>query len=175
MVIQFGYITLFASAFPGAAVLALVCNTLELFSDLFKVSFLTRRPQRLRTTNGIGRWRHMLFAIMLASIFTNAILFAFASDQMAMLFPSLFVEGEHHPHSTDMVVREGMGRYVVLTLFGVEHALLLLLFLSRLVIPDAPRWVLLTIAQRDHEKKALLRANRASSVVVQPDSVTPLT
>ena len=48
MVIQFGYITLFASAFPLAAALSLASNVLELGSDLFKLSFLCRRPPAVR-------------------------------------------------------------------------------------------------------------------------------
>ena len=38
MVIEFGYITLFASAFPLAGVLSLCCNLVEIKSDLFKLA-----------------------------------------------------------------------------------------------------------------------------------------
>ena len=91
--VQFGYITLFASAFPLAGALALVCNALELGSDLFKLCFLCRRPPSERAAN-IGIWEPLLAFQVALSIFTNLFLFSFASDQMALLFPSLYAEEE---------------------------------------------------------------------------------
>ena len=67
MVIQFGYIVLFASAFPLAAALSLVCNCLELGSDLFKLSYLSRRPAATRAA-GIGMWERLLYALVLLSV-----------------------------------------------------------------------------------------------------------
>ena len=44
MVIAFGYITLFASAFPLASGLTLLCLIVETKSDMFKVFWVNRRP-----------------------------------------------------------------------------------------------------------------------------------
>eukprot|EP00913_Durusdinium_trenchii_P004273 g3961.t1 len=44
MVIEFGYVTLFASAFPLAAVVSLVSNLIELKSDMFKLACVYQRP-----------------------------------------------------------------------------------------------------------------------------------
>eukprot|EP00947_MAST-08B_sp_MAST-8B-sp1_P002603 g2603.t1 len=41
MVIQFGYVTLFASAFPLSAALSIACNVLEIRSDMAKLTFMT--------------------------------------------------------------------------------------------------------------------------------------
>ena len=51
MIVQLGYVTLFAGAFPLAAPLSVICNILELYSDIFKLSFITRRPKVHRVTN----------------------------------------------------------------------------------------------------------------------------
>ena len=169
MVIQFGYITLFASAFPAASAIAFACNLVEFYSDLFKVSFLCRRARELRTAHGIGMWRHLLYVLMVASIFTNAVLFAFASDQMAMLLPSLFSEQRSgwlrlpthaHEQHGELVVAAGKGRFVVLVLGGVEHALLLLLLCTEFLVPRAPGWVTLTLARRSYEEKEARREQR---------------
>eukprot|EP00966_Prymnesium_polylepis_P329749 7385427-Prymnesium_polylepis.1 len=118
--------------------------------------------------HGIGTWRWVLYVLMVASIFTNAVLFAFASDQMAMLLPQLFTEQRAglfaqptHDHG-EMVVKAGMGRFIVLVLGAVEHALLLLLLCTEAFMPRAPGWVTLTLARRSHEEKAARREQRAA-------------
>jgi len=129
MVIQFGYITLFASAFPLASALALACNGAELYSDLFKVSYLCRRPRRPRVS-GIGTWLGLLYVLVVASIFTNAVLIAFASDQLAPLLPQLF----------DARQRQ-VGQWpsgIVLLLVAVEHGLLLLLLATEATLSSQP-------------------------------------
>ena len=59
MVIQFGYVTLFASAFPLSAALSIACNVLEIRSDMAKLTFVTRRPRALRASN-IGTWNNVV-------------------------------------------------------------------------------------------------------------------
>ena len=82
-VIQFGYVVLFASAFPLAGALSLVCNAVELLADVFKVTYLCRRPRPSRA-RGIGIWLWLLYALAVTAIFTNLAIFAVASDQMAV-------------------------------------------------------------------------------------------
>ena len=89
MVIEFGYVTLFASAFPLAAALSLVYNIIEIRSDLFKLLHVCRRPPPTAAA-GIGTWGGVLQVITYLAVLTNAALFAFSSNQMALLFPSLF-------------------------------------------------------------------------------------
>ncbi|KAI9098173.1 calcium-activated chloride channel-domain-containing protein [Phlyctochytrium arcticum] len=55
MIIQFGYLTLFSSAWPIAAVLCLINNFLELRADAFKICKANRRPIPQRADN-IGPW-----------------------------------------------------------------------------------------------------------------------
>ena len=165
MVIQFGYVTLFASAFPRAAALSLACNLLELLADSFKLVALCRRPRPVRSAS-IGGWLVCLYVLMLASIYTNIFIGCIASDQLAAILPSLFtVEDKglfaaYAPGGHDL--KEGMGRYVVLLAVGVEHALLGLLLLSEYALARPPAWVRLVMARRDVEQR---EASRGPSTV----------
>ena len=59
LVVQQGYITLFASAFPLCAALSFFCNLIEIRSDIFKLAFVTRRPPATRAAN-IGTWQSLI-------------------------------------------------------------------------------------------------------------------
>lgn len=50
-VLQFGFVTLFASAFPLAALLAFINNVIEMRSDLFKLTYALQRPHASRAEN----------------------------------------------------------------------------------------------------------------------------
>ena len=56
MFIQFGYVTLFSSAFPVAAMCALVNNVIEIRSDAFKLVCTLQRPFGQRVES-IGTWQ----------------------------------------------------------------------------------------------------------------------
>jgi len=65
MLIQFGYVTLFSSAFPMAAVCALLNNVIEIRSDAFKLCMTFQRPfGELVEDIGIWqvRWQHTTVA-----------------------------------------------------------------------------------------------------------------
>lgn len=56
MFIQLGYVVLFSSAFPLAALCALINNLVEIRSDAFKLCFIFQRPFGQRVPN-IGTWQ----------------------------------------------------------------------------------------------------------------------
>lgn len=56
MFIQFGYVVLFSSAFPLAAMCALINNIIEIRSDALKLCTGLQRPFGLRVEN-IGQWQ----------------------------------------------------------------------------------------------------------------------
>ena len=56
MFIQFGYVTLFSSAYPLAALCALLNNVMEVRGDAFKLCFVHQRPFVQRAA-GIGTWQ----------------------------------------------------------------------------------------------------------------------
>mmetsp|Transcript_47704 Transcript_47704/g.34955 ORF Transcript_47704/g.34955 Transcript_47704/m.34955 type:complete len:100 (-) Transcript_47704:282-581(-) len=79
MIITFGYITMFASAFPFASAISCLFIYFEARSDIFKLEKTLKRPHVVKTVS-IGAWLFVLEAMAFMSIFTNIVLFAYASD-----------------------------------------------------------------------------------------------
>lgn len=63
MFIQFGYVTLFSSAFPLAAFCALLNNVVEVRSDAFKLCMTYQRPFG-KTVENIGTWQVCLLFML---------------------------------------------------------------------------------------------------------------
>lgn len=61
MTIQLGYVILFSSAFPLAAICAMLNNLIEIRSDAFKLAYVCQRPFGQRVPN-IGTWQVRNFA-----------------------------------------------------------------------------------------------------------------
>lgn len=80
MVIQFGYLALFAPVWPLVSVGFLINNWVELRSDFLKLCTQHQRPHPIRT-DGIGPWVSALDALTwLGSISTAALVHLFGSD-----------------------------------------------------------------------------------------------
>ena len=67
MFIQFGYVTLFSSAYPLAGLCALLNNLIEVRSDAFKLCFIHQRPftERVQVRR---TWRRIISNISLQNI-----------------------------------------------------------------------------------------------------------
>lgn len=70
LVRQFSQITLFAAAFPLGAVLALLNNFIEIYSDTYKMVYMTRRAAPRRALD-IGAWIRAFEFISIMSVMTN--------------------------------------------------------------------------------------------------------
>jgi hypothetical protein len=79
MIMTFGYITMFASAFPFGASLTSLFIYLETKNDMYSLTKLTRRPFVHKTMN-IGVWEYTLDFFTTVSIFTNIWLCCYASN-----------------------------------------------------------------------------------------------
>lgn len=55
MIMTYGYIVMFAAAFPFGSFLTLVFLHVEIRSDLYKLENLSRRPDPTKTST-IGQW-----------------------------------------------------------------------------------------------------------------------
>jgi len=78
MMIQFGYATMFITAFPLATVLALISNYIKMRVDAWKLCQLYRRPEP-KTVEDIGAWFNILNITSLFAVFVNSALIAFTS------------------------------------------------------------------------------------------------
>ena len=63
MLVQFGYVTLFSSAFPMAALCALLNNVIEIRSDAFKLCMTFQRPFG-QQVQSIGTWQVLKFHLI---------------------------------------------------------------------------------------------------------------
>ncbi|CAG0916416.1 unnamed protein product [Notodromas monacha] len=78
-VIQFGFVTIFVSAFPLAPLFALLNNIFEMRLDAAKLLTWYRRPVAQRVL-GIGIWYDILDAIGKLAVLSNAFIIAFTSN-----------------------------------------------------------------------------------------------
>lgn len=101
MVIQFGFVTLFAAALPLAPLFAFINNLLELRWDATMIMRDYRRPVAA-PTNSIGVWRFIMNAVVQISVMTNACMLAFTSDYV----PRFVYK---HYHSKDGTLRGYVG------------------------------------------------------------------
>ncbi|ETV97119.1 hypothetical protein, variant 1 [Aphanomyces invadans] len=72
MMIQYGYVTLYAPVFPLAPLFALLNNVIEARSDLFKLVnvYGMQRPYA-KHVHGIGVWERVLFMISIVAVLVN--------------------------------------------------------------------------------------------------------
>ena len=134
MIIQFGYVTLFASAFPLAAFLAIFSNLIEMRTDAWKKLHLLRRMSPCRE-NGIGMWKHVLKAMSWLSIMSNLYLFAFTSSQLRQWFPEYY---HTDPRDGNTVANPSKFSEILLTVLIIEHCIIIIAVLLRSAIPSLP-------------------------------------
>jgi len=79
MVIQFGFTTLFATAFPLAPIFAFVNNVIEVRLDAFKFVTALQRPWAQKAQD-IGSWYAILEAVGILAVLFNAFTIAFTSS-----------------------------------------------------------------------------------------------
>lgn len=70
LVLQYGFVTIFVSAFPLAPLFALLNNILEMRLDANKMLTFYRRPVSQRVKS-IGIWYRILDSISKLAVFTN--------------------------------------------------------------------------------------------------------
>jgi len=126
--VQFGFVTLFAGAFPLAALVSVMATWLESRSDTVKLCVLLQRPIPKRSSN-TGVWEYVLVCQAWLAVLSNVLLFGFASDQLAVLVPEWFeIVGTHSRRGVSSHVyqwRAGEGRDVVAAMWVLEHVVLL--------------------------------------------------
>ena len=133
MVIQFAYLTLFASVYPFGSVVAIFANMVEFHSDIFKLTNVYRKPRVLRTSS-IGTWQLLISLLVWSSALTNCFIFGYSSRQMMEYLPSFFIIAE----DGDQYFADGKGSLVILIVFLLERILLVLGIILSLSFPRIP-------------------------------------
>ena len=127
MIMTFGYIILFASAFPLGTTITSFFIYLETKSDMFKFERTARRPFS-KKCHDIGTWEIALDILTIMSVFTNIVLCCYASDQIDYVLP--WLKGLKEDSSTN-----------ILTIFGMEHVMVFIVAFLRIVLDTQPRWL----------------------------------
>jgi anoctamin-10/anoctamin-7 len=115
MILQFGYASLFVTAFPLAPFLAAVNNHIEIRVDAFKLLEQTRRPIP-KGAEDIGTWMAIIEIMGVASVITNSLI---------MVFTAKYSTGGWQTWEK------------LLGFIFIEHTVLFIKFLVGIFIPDS--------------------------------------
>jgi len=127
MIMTFGYITMFAAAFPFGATLTSLFVYFESKNDMFVLTRNSRRPFVTKMVS-IGVWEYTLDFFTFVSIFTNIFLCCYASNQIDPLLPWLKMEKKFSKHALGAMV-------------GIEHLLIFAVVLLRVYMSSDPNWL----------------------------------
>uniref|UniRef100_T1J6A9 Anoctamin n=1 Tax=Strigamia maritima TaxID=126957 RepID=T1J6A9_STRMM len=155
MFIQFGYVILFSSAFPLAALCALLNNVIEIRSDAFKLCCIFQRPFG-QHVKGIGTWQEAMEAMCVIAVIVNCALIGM-SGQVHRMFPDQSTNG------------------TIILIVVLEHITLTLKMAICRSIPDTPHWVATEMAKVEfNRREAKLVRTEASAVLRSTSTIIPL-
>jgi hypothetical protein len=146
LVIQYGYLTLFAAAAPFAPLLAVINNMIEIRTDAFKLITGCCRPHYKGAQN-IGTWYAILELLGVVAVFTNCALIGLSFE---VLFAS--VQGYTNPEFLTLAI-------VVI----MEHFIFVLKFVLAFLVPDYPGWIIKKLAFEEWLKQEAFKAARKKS------------
>lgn len=151
MVLDFGYVTLFAAAMPLASSLTILTNVAEIYLDYIKLHFVCCRPMPVRSGSMPRTWFHVISGMCSLAIVTNVLFTFLCSDQVYNMMGNLYrkAEVEAGDHSVHTMSRRGMW-----ALFGVEHAMFLAAVIARHTIPSEAKWVSHAVEAREYRRRA---------------------
>eukprot|EP00903_Cladosiphon_okamuranus_P010788 g10194.t1 len=115
IVLQYGYITMFASALPIVTFFAITEVLLQIRTDSYKMVSLMRRPDA-EMAEGVGMWSTLMEAMGILAVLTNTGIICFTGGALDS--------------------KSNEDKFLVWLVF--EHALLLLKVLVHIIIPDHP-------------------------------------
>lgn len=139
--IQFGYVFLFSSVYPIAALWAFLNNILEIRADAYKLCKLFRRPLA-RKVKDIGAWQRSFEVLGGLSILTNCGVLYLSPDIRKRL-----------PHLSDVEL--------LVMFMCLEQILLGVRYLIHIVISDKPESVRVALARKSYESKQALKFERS--------------
>ncbi|XP_027872731.1 anoctamin-10 isoform X4 [Xiphophorus couchianus] len=135
----FGYVSLFSCVYPLAAVLVVLNNVTEVYSDAFKMCHVFKRPFADPAAN-IGVWQLAFETMSVIAVVTNCALIGM-SPQVKAYFP----ESETQ---------------LILWTVAIEHGLLAFKFILTFLIPDVPKHIQIKLARLEFESLEALKKKK---------------
>jgi hypothetical protein len=148
VVVQLGFVVLFAPAVPLGALVCYLSLLFELRSDSYKLLAETQRPVAMDVRGGgmtTGTWRHAPWILAVLGTVTNVILLGVALPQLRVWLPLLMPFGATAstgatPGTTGATeTKAGEDSDVVVALYVCEHLLLLGMYGVHVLVPDIPK------------------------------------
>ncbi|XP_047216782.1 anoctamin-10 [Girardinichthys multiradiatus] len=139
----FGYVSLFSCVYPLAAVLVVLNNITEVYSDAFKMCHVFKRPFADPAAN-IGVWQLAFETISVIAVVTNCALIGM-SPQIKAYFPDSETQ-------------------LILWTVTIEHGLLAFKFILTFLIPDVPKHIQIKLAQLEFESLEALKKKKILEV-----------
>lgn len=155
IIIQLGYVTLFASAYPLASLLSVGAIWVEIRSDCFKLAHLCQRPTAIRSF-GIGTWRDLMACIIWTSALTNCLIVGFSSEQLEYYLPTYYLHDQ--TGHTDM--NNANSWVVIFIIFALEHILVVLGMFIHAIIPEVPEDIADQIEKQNHLRLVQIEERR---------------
>ncbi|XP_037830354.1 anoctamin-10 isoform X2 [Kryptolebias marmoratus] len=135
----FGYVSLFSCVYPLAAVLVVLNNITEVYSDAFKMCHVFKRPFADPAAN-IGVWQLAFEAMSVIAVVTNCALIGM-SPQVKGYFPDSETQ-------------------LILWTVAIEHGLLAFKFILTFLIPDVPKYIQIKLARLEFESLEALKKKK---------------
>ncbi|KAK7147824.1 hypothetical protein R3I94_010375 [Phoxinus phoxinus] len=135
----FGYVSLFSCVYPLAAVLVVLNNISEVYSDAFKMCHVFKRPFSEPAAN-IGVWQLAFETMSVIAVVTNCALIGL-SPQVKAYFP----ESETQ---------------LILIVVATEHVLLAFKFILAFVIPDVPKHIQVKLDKLEFDSLEALKKRK---------------
>ncbi|CAM4697705.1 unnamed protein product [Leuciscus chuanchicus] len=139
----FGYVSLFSCVYPLAAVLVVLNNITEVYSDAFKMCHVFKRPFSEPAAN-IGVWQLAFETMSVIAVVTNCALIGL-SPQVNAYFP----ESETQ---------------LILVVVAIEHVLLAFKFILAFVIPDVPKRIQVKLDKLEFDSLEALKKRKILEV-----------
>jgi hypothetical protein len=131
MVLQFGFVSMFVSAFPLAPFCALVNNLIEIRTDAMKRLLATQRPSPSMRAENIGEWILVLEFMSYVAVATNIGVLCFTSPKLEQHFKLSHSE-------------------TVWAFICLEHVVVFCKLMIAYNIDDQPEWVSLRLARDEY-------------------------
>ncbi|XP_052758038.1 LOW QUALITY PROTEIN: anoctamin-8-like [Galleria mellonella] len=137
MLTQLGHVVLFSSAFPLAAVCALLNNAAEVRADAFKLCHVAQRPFGERVSS-VGSWQHAMEAMVGVAVLVNCALIGL-SGPVHRLWP------------------DAAPAHTVLLIVALEHVILIVVLALRIAIPEIPGWLATEMAKVEFQRREAIK------------------
>ncbi|GBP16846.1 Anoctamin-8 [Eumeta japonica] len=137
MLTQLGHVVLFSTAFPLAALCAMLNNAAEVRADAFKLCHVAQRPFGERV-NTIGSWQHAMEALVCVAVLVNCALIGLSGPVHRLL-----------PDATPA--------QTILVVVALEHIILVIALALRLAIPEIPTWLATEMAKVEFQRREAIK------------------